>query len=410
MSLTELSCKSAKFLEKPYKLYDTKGLYLFIDHRGYKYWRFKYRFARKEKHIQFGVYPEMSLSEARDKRDESRKLVKSGIDPRIEKINNENALLVAQENGFEIIAREWHTKNLHTWSAGHGKTILARLENNIFPWIGKLPIKDIDAQMLLSLLQRVEERGSVETAHRILQILNCIFRYAIITRKATYNPAADLKGALMPVVHGHYAAITDPKEVAKLMFSIQGYKGDFITRCALRLAPLVFVRPGNLRRAEWDELDLENATWKISAEKMKLPFPLITHLSRQSLAIFKEIKPVTGKFKYVFPSALSKDRPMSDNTILAALRRMGYTSDQMTGHGFRTMASTMLNEQGWKSDAIERQLAHLDPNTVRASYNYAEYLEERREMMQTWADYLDKLVADFKDSLSPEQDSKNPIK
>jgi len=393
MSLNDTICKTSKPKDKPYKLSDEKGMFLSIRPNGSKYWQMKYRFAGREKLLSLGTYPEVKLGEARDQRDEARKLLREDIDPSTIRRENRLALATASENTFEAIAREWHTKNLHTWAEEYGQTILNRLEANIFPWIGKTPIKDVNPQQLLSALRRVEGKGHRETAHRILQKCSCIFRYAIATLRADRDPAADLKGAIPPPEKGHLAAITNPKEIKILLQNIDGYHGDVITRCALKLAALVFVRPNELRHAEWVEMDFKHKEWRIPAEKMKMPYPHIVPLSTQASKILKDIQPLTGKLKYIFPGIRSKQRPMSENTVLAALRRLGYTTDEMTGHGFRSMASTILNEQGWNPDAIERQLAHRERNKVRAAYNYAQYLEERHEMMQAWADYLDRLTS-----------------
>jgi len=274
----------------------------------------------------------------------------------------------------------------------HGERILRRLEVDIFPWIGKRPISEIMAPEILAALRRIENRGAIETAHRAHQNVSQVFRYAIATGRAERDPSADLRGALEPVKKRHLASITDPKAIGDLLRAINDYKGFFVTKCALRLAPLVFVRPGELRKAEWKEINFENAEWRIPAEKMKMRSVHIVPLSMQAIAILKEVESLTGHGKYVFTGVRTIHRPMSENTVTGALRRLGYTSDEMTGHGFRSMASTLLNEQGWNRDAIERQLAHSERNDIRAAYNYAEYLPERRKMMQYWADYLDGLM------------------
>ena len=257
--------------------------------------------------------------------------------------------------------------------------------------MGKSPISKITPSELLSVLRRIESRGAIETAHRLQQTCGQVFRYAVVTGRADRDPTNDLRGALQPVRKRHYASITEPTAIADLLKSIGGYEGSFITKCALQLAPLVFVRPGELRRAEWTEINFNTEEWRIPAEKMKMRCLHIVPLSKQTISILKELHPLTSSGKYLFPSVKSLSRPMSENTINAALRRLGYSKEEMTGHGFRSMASTLLNEQGWNRDAIERQLAHSERNSIRAAYNYAEHLPERRKMMQTWADYLDKL-------------------
>ena len=291
------------------------------------------------------------------------------------------SLRVTAENSFEAIALEWHLKLSPQWDPEHAKTILKRLEKDVLPWLGKRPIAEITAPDLLSVLRRIESRGAAEATRKIYQSCGQIFRYAIATGRADRNPAPDLKGALQPAKKRHYASITDPKEIGKLLNAINDYHGSFITKCALRLAPLVFVRPGELRRAEWLEMDFEKAEWHIPAAKMKMRTKHIVPLSTQAIEIIKELEPLSGEGKYLFPSTISSKRPMSENTVNTGLRRLGYTKEEMTGHGFRSMASTLLNEQGWNRDAIERQLTHAERNSVRAAYNYAEHLPERRKMM-----------------------------
>lgn len=387
MSLTDTVVRNAKSQEKPYKLTDSRGLYVLINKTG-KYFRWDYRFAGKRKTLSLGVYPDVSLKEARKKHDDMRLILSREIDPmafkKLKKVQHESEI----RNSFESVAREWFVKNKGIWTEKHAETIISRLENNIFPWLGKSDIAAVSAPMLLDSLRRIEDRGAIETAHRVKQICGQVFRYAIATGRAERDPSFDLKGALMPTRSKSMATITDPEKIAELMRAIRGYQGNIITRCALRLAPLTFVRPGELRHAEWAEVNLDQREWRIPAEKMKMRMAHIVPLSSQSLAVLEEIHPLTGRGKYVFPSLRTGDRPMSNNTILAALRRMGYDKAEMTGHGFRAMASTILHEQGWSSDIIERQLAHSEPNSIKAAYNYAQHLPERKKMMQSWADYL----------------------
>ncbi|MEW8293626.1 MAG: integrase arm-type DNA-binding domain-containing protein [Candidatus Thiodiazotropha sp.] len=388
MALTDTAIRKAKPREdgKARKLFDGGGLFLLVKPNRARYWRLKYRFHGKEKLLALGVYPDVSLKSARDKRDDARKQIAAGIDP--SEARKAEKAARSSENSFEAIAREWWSKHKPNWSESHSSRIMLRLENDVFPWIGSKPIQDITPPELLTVLRRVENRGALETAHRIHQSCGQIFRYAIATLRAERDTAADLKGALPPTNQKHHASITDPKLIGELLRAIDGYQGQFITRCALRLAPLTFVRPGELRHAEWSEIDLDKAEWRIPAEKMKMKTVHIVPLSTQAVAILNEIKPLTGHSKYVFPSVRTLKRPMSENTVTAALRRLGYASGEMTGHGFRSMASTILNEQGWHRDAIERQLAHMERDSVRAAYNYAEHLPERIKMMQAWSDYL----------------------
>ena len=390
MPLTDAAIRNAKLQEKPYKLSDAKGLYLLVNKSG-KYFRFDYRYAGKRKTLALGVYPDVKLARAREKRDEARKLLQNDVDPGQYKKETKAMRAEQAANSFEAVAREWFTKNKHIWTLGHSETIIRRLELNIFPWLGRRPVASVTPPELLTVLRRIEDRGALETAHRVKQICGQVFRYAIATGRAERDPSADLRGALPPTKPKRMATITDPQKIGELLRAIDGYEGHLITRCALRLAPLSFVRPGELRKAEWQEMNLAQAEWKIPAERMKMREPHIVPLSRQALAVLGEIEPLTGDGRYVFPSLRTGARPMSDNTVLAALRRMGYAKEEMSGHGFRAMASTVLHEQGWPTEIIERQLAHAERNSVKAAYNHAQYLPERRKMMQAWADYLDTL-------------------
>ncbi len=392
MPLTDTTIRTAKSRDRQYKLSDEKSLYLLVNKAG-KYFRLDYRFAGKRKTLALGVYPDVTLKEARGKRDEARKLITNGVDPSQHRKVKKVMRTEQAANSFEAVAREWFMNNKHIWTAGHAKTIIRRLELNIFPWLGTQPVISITAPELLSALRRIESRGALEKAHRVKQICGQVFRYAIATGRAERDPSADLKGALSPVKHGRMATITEPKKIGELLRAIDGYEGTMIAKCALRLAPLVFVRPGELRHVEWSEIDLDKAEWRIPAEKMKMKISHIVPLSTQAVEVLSEVKPLTGQGKYVFPSIRTNSRPMSDNTVLAALRRMGYTTEEMSGHGFRAMASTVLHEQGWPSDIIERQLAHAERNSIKAAYNHAQHIPERRKMMQAWADYLDGLKA-----------------
>jgi integrase len=394
MPLTDTAVKNAKPGAKPLKLADEKGMFLLVTPTGGKWWRLKYRFGGKEKLLSFGTYPEVSLKDARKRRDDARKLLADGVDPG----ENRKAVKAAKAeragNSFEVVAREWYAKNAPNWVENHGGRIIQRLERDIFPWIGGRPIAEITAPELLAVLRRIEARGAVETAHRALQNCGQVFRYAIATGRAERDPSPDLKGALPPVKETHLAAITDPKQIGALLRAMDDYQGQFVTKCALRLAPMVFVRPGELRKAEWVEIDLDKAEWNIPAERMKMREPHLVPLSAQAVAILRELRPLTGGGRYVFPGARTNGRPMSDNAILAALRRMGFTKDEMSGHGFRAMARTILDEVlQVRPDYIEHQLAHAvrDPNG--RAYNRTAHLAERRKMMQLWADYLDGLKA-----------------
>jgi integrase len=393
--LTDAKVRTAKPTEKPQKLFDGGGLFLLVTPTGGKLWRLKYRFGGTEKSLSLGIYPQTSLVEARQKRDQASILLAKGVDPNDTK-KAQKAAGTQETETFEIIAREWFAKFSPTMAASHAKTIIRRLELFVFPWLGNKAVKSISAPDLLSALRRIEAKGALETAHRVKQVCGQVFRYAIATGRAERDPSGDLRGALPPASVKHMATMTDPKEIAGLLRAIDDYRGSMVTRCALQLAPLVFVRPGELRQAEWSEVNLETAEWRISAEKMKAGVLHIVPLSKQALDILQEIHPLTGHGRYVFPSPQTGSRPMSNNAILAALRRMGFAKDEMSGHGFRSMASTLLNERGWNRDAIERQLAHAERNSVRAAYNYAEFMPERKKMMQSWADYLDGIKAGAK--------------
>lgn len=397
MILTDLKIKQAKPRVKTYRISDGAGLYLEISPKGGKWWRLKYRFDGREKRLSMGVYPQVSLRAARERREEARKLLADGVDPS----ENRKAIKMAKEdqaaNSFEVIAKEWLAKHSSQWTPGHTKNITRRLERNIYPWLGHHPISDIRAPELLDILRRAEARGALETAHRALQNCGQIFRYAVVTGRAERDPSMDLKGALTPVKSKHLAAITDPDAVGQLLRAIDSYEGHYVTQYALRLAPLVFVRPWELRGAEWQEINLKKAEWNIPAERMKMREPHLVPLSKQAVAILKDIHPLTSKGRYVFPSIRSMNRPMSNNAILAALRRMGYEKHEMTGHGFRAMARTILDEVlGVRPDFIEHQLAHSvrDPNG--RAYNRTTHLAQRKKMMQQWADYLDGLKAGAK--------------
>ena len=391
--LTALAIRNAKPGDKP--LRDGGGLYLLIQPTGRHLWRLDYRFQGTRKTISVGVYPDTGLADARAKREDARKMVAAGIDPGAQRKAVKAAGSEKAANSFEVVAREWFGKQAPSWVKGHADKIILRLENDAFPWIGKRPIADVTSKELLTTINRVVDRGAVESAHRLLQNCGQVFRYAIVTGRTDRNPAENLRGALPTVKQTHRAAITDPDAIGGLLRAMDSYKGAFVTKCALRLAPLLFVRPGELRQAEWSEFDLEAAQWDIPAEKMKMRVPHLVPLSPQAVAILTELQALTGRGRYVFPSARSPKRPMSNNAILAALRRMGFAKDEMSGHGFRAMARTILDETlHYRPDYIEHQLAHAvrDPNG--RAYNRTAHLAERRKMMQAWADYLDMLRAE----------------
>jgi integrase len=394
---------------KPYKMGDTGGLYLEVTPTGAKWWRLKYRYGGKERRISLGVYPEVPLAGrknkntgewivkgARERRDEARQLLASGIDPGAHRKAAKAATADRTANSFEVVAREWYANESRGWAASHGGRILARLKKDVFPYIGKRPIAELTPPELLATIRRVEQRGAIETAHRELAYCGQIFRYGVATGRINSDPSRDLRGALQAVESEHFAAITDPKRVPDLLRAIDGYQGTLAVQCALRLAPLVFVRPGELRHAQWADFDLDAGEWRYSVNKTRKTGVAehVVPLSTQAVAILRELHPLTGAGRYVFPGARSAKRPMSDNAILAAFRRMGIEKEEMSGHGFRAMARTILDEVlHFPAHLIEHQLAHAvrDPNG--RAYNRTAHLPERHEMMQQWADYLGKLKA-----------------
>lgn len=389
--LTEIAIRKAKPTDRPRKLHHRDGLYLPLQPNGSRYWRFDYRYGGKRKTLAFGVHPKVDLAGAREKCEAARKHLDNGIDPGAHRKAHR---LAASENTFEAIAREFLEKKRSEMEPSTLKKATTMLETWAFPWIGSRPIAEITPmEMLESVLRRIEATGKHETAQRLKQRAGQIFRHAIATGRAVRDPTADLRGVLISPKSKHLGAITEPARIGELLRAIETFSGQFVTACALRLSPLLFVRPGELRKAEWTELSLDGSEpeWRIPASRMKMREAHIVPLAGQARAIFRELKPLTGRGRYVFPGARSRERPMSENAITAALRRLGFDGDEMTAHGFRSTASTRLNEMGWPSDVIERQLAHGERNKVRAAYNRAQYLQERRRMMQAWADYLDGL-------------------
>ena len=387
--LTDTKVSAAKAKATAYKLTDGGGMYLLVSPKAQKWWRFDYRVSGRRKTMALGVYPEVSLKAARERRREAREQVARGEDPS----EVRKAKKAERVHTFASVAKDWMTEMKPSWVPKHFAKVLGRLEQHVFPWLGQRPLTEIDAADIEPVLTRLQERGHLESAHRVREHIGQIFRWAIRKRRVKADPTQELRGFLPGRKAKHFASITDPKQIAALLRAIAGYQGQFVTQQALKLAPLVFVRPGELRHAEWSEIDLEAGEWRIPAAKMKMTRAHIVPLSKQAIAVLKEIQPVTGKSRYVFPSMRTNTRPMSENTVTGALRRLGYSGDEMTGHGFRSLASTRLNEMGWNRDAIERQLAHVEDSKVRAAYNHAEYLTERRQMMQAWADYLEALQA-----------------
>jgi len=404
---SDASIKAIKQGDARQRVNDGAGLYLRLFVNGGSHgWRFDYSLNGRRNTLSLGTYPVTSLAFARRQADEARRKVREGIDPALERkevraeVTRTRAAHRLAKAGlppvdsFEQVAREWFEKHSPNWAPSHSEKIIRRLERDVFPWLGAITIGSIAPKDVLAVLRRVEERGALETTHRVQQNCGQVFRYAVATGRADIDPSRDLRGALAPWKPEHYPTITEPRKVGQLLRDIDGCEAGFITRCAMQLAPLVFVRPGELRRAEWTEINLDAAEWRIPKEKMKARALHIVPLSKQAIAILQELKALTGGGRWVFPGVRTNGQPMSENTINAALRRLGYNRATLTAHGFRGMASTMLHERGWSSDVIERQLAHAERDAVKAAYNRAEHLIERRQMMQSWAEYLNGLKRD----------------
>ena len=397
MPLTDTTIKNSKPKDKPYKMADGRGLYIEITPQGSKRWRFRYRFERKQKLLSLGIWKDVSLKKARKERERLRELLADGVDPSSERKALKASIIEKNANSFETVAQEWLARHIPTWSKSGAEKNVRLFERDIFPWIGKMPISDITSPVLLKVLRRIEDRGAVDTAHRALGCCNRIFRYAASSGKIANDPCPNLRGALKPVKPGHFATITEPKELGRILRMIDSYRGNLPVRCALKLAPLVFVRPGELRLAKWKDIDFESAQWRYTVTKTKTEH--IVPLAKQSLAILQEIRPLTGEGTYVFRGARGGERPMSDNALLVALRSMEIRKEELTIHGLRATARTILDEVlGFRPDHIEHQLAHAvrDPNG--RAYNRTAHLEARTAMMQRWGDYLDELKGERGDS------------
>jgi integrase len=402
LTLTDVKIRNAAPGEKPMKLFDGQGLYLEVAPSGGKWWRMKYRFGGKEKRISLGVYPARTLAAARNRRDEVRKQLANGIDPSENRKAEKLARVDRAASTFEAVAREYLAKHSPNLAPGHVKRKLKLFVKDIFPWLGKRPVADVTAGEILATVRRIEGRGALDTAHRALANCSQVFRYAVSTRRRADDPASLLRGALPPVKGSNFAAVTDPNAVAEILRAMDGYEGTFPVRCALRLAPLVFVRPGELRKAQWSDIDLDSGEWRFRATKTDTD--IIVPLSRQAVEILRELQPLTGKLRYVFPSPKSISRPMSDNAVLSALRRMGIPKEEMCGHGFRAMARTILDEVlAVRVDLIEHQLGHVVRDALGTAYNRTSFLPERRAMMQRWSDYLDELKGGTRKPIASEQ-------
>lgn len=392
MPLTDTAIRSAKPTEKPYKLTDEKGLFLLINPNGAKWWRLKFRVDGKEKLLSFGAYPDVGLKDARNKRDEARKLLAAGVDPTENRKAQKAARQELNANSFEVIAREWLEGQKSVVTSGQYDKTLARLQNDVFPWLGAKPITEISAPDVLSVIRRIDTRGARYTAHRCRGQISQVIRFAIATGRAERDPCPDLKGAIPPAVSGNFASITDPTQVGNMLRSFEAFRGTFVVKCALEIAPRVFVQPGELRKAEWEMFDLDKAEWRYFVTKTKTEH--LVPLASQVVATLRELHASTGHGRHVFPGR-DPQKPMSEAAVNAALRRMGYdTKTEITGHGFRAMARTILHEElHVKPEVIEHQLAHKVPDANGTAYNRTKFLKERKAMMQLWADYLDKIKA-----------------
>ena len=393
MPLTDTAIRAIKPTSKTAKYFDGVGLYLEVAPSGGKWWRLKYRFQGKEKRISLGTYPTIGLKEARERREDTKKILANGIDPSAQRQAIKASITSIDQDSFEVVTREWFDKHVVNLAPSYSKKVRSLFERQIFPVLGAKPIAEVEPTDVLNAARHVEQTGAIETAHRLIQICGQVFRYAIATGRTKYDVSTGLHAALPKVNVKHMATLTDKKRIGQLLRAIDAYGGFFPVRCALKLAPLLFVRPGELQKAEWAEFDLPAAEWRLPASKMKMRQRHIVPLSRQALSVLAELQAYTGNGQFLFPSIRTTTKPIALESMLVAIRSMGFTQDEMTMHGFRGMASTLLNEMGYNRDWIERQLAHGERDHVRAAYNYAEHLPERRRMMQEWADYLDELKA-----------------
>ncbi|MET3243730.1 integrase [Burkholderia sp. OAS925] len=408
MPLTDLEVRRAPAKEKTYRISDGRGMYLEISPAGGKYWRLKYRFNDREKRLALGVYPDVTLAHARRKRDEARAMLADGIDPGQAKKDKKRLARLSAANTFEAVALEWFERQASAWAPSHSEKIMGRLKKDVLPWLGPRPIAEITAPEVLEVLRRAERRGANDTAHRIHQNCGQIFRYAIATGRALRDVSADLRGALRPNRHTHFASITDPTKVAEMLRAFDSFSGTFVVRAALQLAPLLFVRPGELRQAEWAHIDLERREWRYTVSKTKTEH--LVPLATQVVGILKELQALTGQWRYVFPGR-DRRKPMSGAAINAALQRLGFdTKTEITGHGFRAMARTILHERlRFPAEVIEHQLAHKVPDALGSAYNRTKFIDDRIAMMQAWADYLDRLKTKADVGMSRANDSRHDL-
>ncbi|CAZ88954.1 putative Phage integrase [Thiomonas arsenitoxydans] len=393
--LSDAALRRAKPTDRLQRLRDGDGLYLLLRPDGKRWWRFDYRHGGKDKTLSVGVYPDVTLARARQRADEIRQQLLDGIDPSAARKSKVTGVVTGEvSDSFEIIAREWHAGRAPTLSGNTSKNILLRLQNNAFPYIGQKSVRELRAPDVLDVLRRIEARGLGETARRVHQLIAQVMRYAVATGRTDADPTPALRGALKPVMVRHHAAVIEPVELGAMLRAFEGYSGGVVVRTALQLQVMLFVRPGELRHMEWAELDLDGAQWRIPGERMKMREPHIVPLPQQAVALLKDLQPFSSRSRYVFPSPRSKDRPMSENAVNVALRALGFDRDTVTGHGFRATARTILDEHlRYRVEVIEMQLAHAVRDPLGRAYNRTKYLEERKDMMQAWAGYLDKLKA-----------------
>ncbi|EIZ2109305.1 tyrosine-type recombinase/integrase [Salmonella enterica] len=390
MQLTDLAIRRSKPKDKPYTLNDGNGLSLLIEPNGSKGWRLRYRFSGKAKLMSLGTYPNVALADARTARDEAKKLIAGGIDPAEVRKAKKREIESRFGNTFEGIAREWYEKRFDRWSPSYAEEMIETFEKDVFPYIGSRPVAEIKPMELLAVLSVLNDRGATEKLRKVRQRCGEVFRYAVITGRAEYNPAPDLVSAFAPHKKEHYAFLkTD--ELPEFFRILNTYTGSMIVKLAMRLLILTGVRPGELRQAEWCEIDFDNRLWEVPKERMKMRRPHCVPLSEQALNILEQLKPVTGHYQYIFPGRIHHSKPMSEMAMNVLIRRIGYAG-RVTGHGFRHTMSTILHEQGYNTAWIETQLAHVDKNSIRGTYNHAQYLDGRREMLQWYADYMDSMV------------------
>ncbi|HHQ2474934.1 TPA: tyrosine-type recombinase/integrase [Klebsiella pneumoniae] len=389
MPLTDLEIRRSKPLDKPYTLNDGSGLSLLIEPNGSKGWRFRYRFDGKPKMLSLGTYPLTSLTDARQKRDEAKKLVASGINPSDVRKRDKQERQNEISNTFEAIAREWYEKRIDRWSASYAEEMLKTFEADVFPYIGGRPISEIKPMELMGVLSRLDERGATEKLRKVRQRCGEVWRYAIVTGRAEYNPAPDLTSAFVPHKKEHYAFLK-AEELPEFFRTLNTYSGSIVVKLAMRLQVLTGLRPGELRQGEWSEIDFDKRIWEVPPARMKMRRPHCVPLSDQAIAILEQLKPITGRYPFIFPGRIHHSKPMSEMAMNVLIRRIGYAG-RVTGHGFRHTMSTILHEQGYNTAWIETQLAHVDKNSIRGTYNHAQYLDGRREMLQWYADYMDAL-------------------